>query len=77
VEGVERVVPSYELGVSEDATYLMQRVQDDGGLASYVLVGTDHPTNHHTPTFDVDERSLDIGVSLLTETALQLSRQRP
>jgi len=77
VEGVERVVPSYDLGVSEDATYLMQRVQDDGGLASYVLVGTDHPTNHHTPTFDVDERSLDIGVSLLTETALQLSRQQP
>jgi len=77
VDGVERVVPTHDLGVSEDATYLMERVQDRGGLATYVVVGTDHPTNHHTPTFDVDERSLDIGVSLLTETAVELSRQCP
>ncbi|SER10978.1 amidohydrolase [Natrinema salaciae] len=76
VDGVERVVPSTEFGVSEDVTYLMDHVQDDGGLASYVLVGTDHPTNHHTPTFDIDETSLEIGVSVLAETAVELS-QRP
>ncbi|WP_394739666.1 amidohydrolase [Natronococcus roseus] len=75
VEGVERVVPSTEFGVSEDVTYLMNRVQDHGGLASYLLVGTDHPTNHHTPTFDVDERSLEIGVGVLSETITELSRR--
>ncbi|QSW99625.1 amidohydrolase [Haloterrigena alkaliphila] len=77
VEGVERVVPTEEFGVSEDVTYLMERVQDAGGLASYVLIGTDHPTSHHTPTFDIDESSLEIGVALLTETATELSRRRP
>ncbi|WP_226039172.1 amidohydrolase [Natrinema sp. DC36] len=77
IEGVDRVIPSEEFGVSEDVTYLMQRVQDEGGLASYVLVGTDHPTSHHTPTFDIDEESLEIGVTLLTETATELSRRRP
>ncbi|UIP01429.1 amidohydrolase (plasmid) [Halobaculum sp. CBA1158] len=77
VDGIDRVIPSEEFGVSEDGTYLMQRVQDDGGLASYVLIGTDHPTSHHTPTFDIDEASLDIGVSLLSETVVELSRRRP
>ncbi|WP_226003968.1 amidohydrolase [Natrinema salinisoli] len=76
VDGVERVISSEEFGVSEDVTYLMERVQDDGGFASYVLVGTDHPTSHHTPTFDIDESSLEIGTSLLSETAIELS-QRP
>ncbi|WP_254524996.1 amidohydrolase [Natrinema caseinilyticum] len=77
VEGVERVVPSEDFGASEDVTYLMERVQDGGGLASYVLVGTDHPTSHHTPTFDVDEECLEIGVAVLSETAIELSRRRP
>ena len=77
VDGVDRVIPSEEFGVSEDGTYLMQRVQDAGGLASYVLIGTDHPTSHHTPTFDVDEASLAIGVDLLSDAFVELSRRRP
>jgi len=77
VDGVERVIPTEEFGVSEDGTYLMQQVQDAGGLASYILVGTDHPTSHHTPTFDVDEESLAIGVGLLSDAFVELSRRRP
>ena len=77
VEGVERVVPTEEFGVSEDVTYLIERVQENGGLASYVLVGTYHPTSHHTPTFDIDEESLAIGVNILSETFVELSRRRP
>jgi len=77
VDGVERVIPTEEFGVSEDGTYLMRQVQEAGGLASYVLIGTDHPTSHHTPTFDVDEESLAIGVDLLTDAFVALSRRRP
>jgi len=65
VTGVDSVLHSAPLGGSEDATYLMDRVQENGGRASYVGVGTDHPGGHHTPTFDVDERSLAIGVDVL------------
>ena len=65
VTGVERVVRRAALGGSEDATYLMQHVQDRGGDATYVAIGTDHPGGHHTPTFDVDEDSLEIGVDTL------------
>lgn len=74
VEGVDDVVPVADFGASEDATFLMQRVQEAGGHACYLIVGTDHPTSHHTPTFDVDERSLDIGVEVLTQSVLRIGQ---
>ncbi|WP_254543460.1 amidohydrolase [Halomarina pelagica] len=77
VPGVDSVVRSDDLGGSEDATFLMQRVQDRGGKAAYLCVGTDHPGGHHTATFDVDEDSLPIGVELLTSAILRLADQRP
>ena len=73
VEGVDSVRPTADFGASEDATFLMERVQDEGGLASYLIVGTDHPTSHHTETFDVDERSLGVGVEVLTESILAVA----
>ncbi|ELY91733.1 amidohydrolase [Natrialba hulunbeirensis JCM 10989] len=76
-QGVNQVIGTTEFGVSEDVTYLMERVQDDGGLASYVLIGTDHPTNHHTPTFDIDEASLEIGVTVLSEAIRECTHQQP
>ena len=72
VSGVESVLHSAPLGGSEDATYLMDRVQARGGRASYVGIGTDHPGGHHTPTFDVDERSLEIGVDVLAGAIARL-----
>ncbi|NHN49475.1 M20 family metallo-hydrolase [Halostella sp. JP-L12] len=77
VDGVDTVVPSADFGASEDATFLMKRVQEDGGLAAYLIVGTDHPTSHHTPTFDVDERSLATGVDVLTNSILAVAEDGP
>ena len=74
---VTRATRRGDLGGSEDATFLMQRVQDNGGLATYVGVGTDHPGGHHTSTFDVDESSLGIGVDVLTDAIVETSRQAP
>ncbi|AHG01209.1 indole-3-acetyl-L-aspartic acid hydrolase (plasmid) [Halostagnicola larsenii XH-48] len=75
--GTETLVPTADFGASEDATFLMERVQENGGLASYLIVGTDHPTSHHTPTFDVDESSLDHGLSVLLETIRELEHRHP
>ena len=66
-DGVETVLDRDDLGGSEDATYLMRAVQEAGGHAAYVCIGTDHPGGHHTDTFDVDEESIGIGVSVLTD----------
>lgn len=65
VDGVTSILDSDDLGGSEDATVLMQRVQENGGTAAYVGIGTDHPDGHHTPRFDVDERSIQIGIDVL------------
>ena len=77
VPGVDRVVPTADFGASEDATFFMDRVQDDGGLAIYSIVGTDHPTSHHTSTFDVDEPSLRHGVDVVVGTIRELERRHP
>ena len=64
-------------GGSEDATILMREVQSHGGQAAYVGIGTDHPTDHHTATFDVDERSIPIGVDVLAGAVRALGGRRP
>jgi aminobenzoyl-glutamate utilization protein A len=74
---VDSVLDRAELGGSEDATYLMSHVQERGGLATYVGVGTDHPGGHHTATFDVDERSLPVGVDVLAGAVERIGRERP
>ncbi|WP_280536505.1 amidohydrolase [Halopenitus sp. POP-27] len=60
------------LAASEDATYLMQAVSENGGTATYLGIGASNPSGHHTPAFDIDERSLSIGVSVLSDSVLTL-----
>ena len=74
---VERARRRGEIGGSEDATFLMQRVQNNGGLATYLAVGTDHPGGHHTSTFDVDEESLRLGVDVVSDAIERVSVNRP
>lgn len=73
-ERVETVTSTAEFGASEDATYLMNAAAEDGSESTYVLVGTDHLSGHHTPSFDIDESSLALGAEVLTRTILMYSR---
>ena len=75
-DGVDTVLEGDSLGGSEDATYLMRRVQEHGGEAAYVGVGTDHPGGHHTPTFDVAERDIAVGIDLLAGVVGDLAGER-
>ncbi|MFP8955963.1 amidohydrolase [Natrialbaceae archaeon A-CW3] len=77
VDGVEKILERDQLGGSEDATFLMREVQQNGGLACYVGVGTDHPGGHHTSTFDVDEASLRHGIDVLAGAIEQVSLEQP
>jgi aminobenzoyl-glutamate utilization protein A len=72
VEGVTSRLRRDSLGGSEDATYLMQYVQDTGGEACYVGVGTSHPGGHHTATFDVEEDTIGIGIDTLAGAIARL-----
>ncbi|MFC7221647.1 amidohydrolase [Halalkalicoccus sp. GCM10025322] len=77
VEGVDRVLERDALGGSEDATYLMREVQKNGGYAAYVGIGTDHPGGHHTATFDIDERSIGIGIDVISGAIEEIAATQP
>jgi aminobenzoyl-glutamate utilization protein A len=61
---VTRVHAGWSIGGGDDATFMMQRVQDRGGKAAYFLIGSDIPAVHHAVDFDIDEASLERGVRL-------------
>lgn len=63
VDGVEEIVPSSKFAAgSEDATYMMDQVQRQGGLATYAVFGTTLAAGHHHEKFDIDEAVLPVAL---------------
>ncbi|GAA4714614.1 amidohydrolase [Brevibacillus fulvus] len=54
---------------SEDASFMIRRVQERGGKATYMVIGTDIPAPHHHPKFDIQEEVLPRSVKLLERIA--------
>ncbi len=71
-DGVDRTTTA-EFGGSEDASYLIRRVQEHGGTAAYLGVGAGNPSGHHTAYFDVEEPAIDVGVDVITDAIGRLS----
>ncbi|MCR8631886.1 amidohydrolase [Paenibacillus radicis (ex Xue et al. 2023)] len=67
---VKSFIPSMDLGGSEDIVYMMNRVQQQGGKASYLLFGSPLEDGHHQVGFDFDENVLVIGTELLIRLVL-------
>jgi aminobenzoyl-glutamate utilization protein A len=63
-----RVVPEGPVGGSEDATFMMRRVQERGGKATYMLFGSPTGGGHHHPRFDFREEAMEAGVRVLART---------
>ncbi|MFT8306922.1 amidohydrolase [Acetobacter malorum] len=59
-------VRNWPIGGGDDATFMMQRVQERGGHAGYCLVGADIAAPHHSSLFDIDECALERAVTILT-----------
>ncbi|UCZ52740.1 amidohydrolase [Bacillus shivajii] len=74
-ESITRVIPKASLGGSEDATYMIRRVQECGGKATYMLFGTPLPAGHHHPKFDYDEDVLGIGVETYARLLWHLAKK--
>jgi aminobenzoyl-glutamate utilization protein A len=69
VAGIAEVVPEWSIGGGDDATFMLQRVQQRGGEAVYFILGCDIAAVHHATDFDIDEAALDQGVRLFTGIA--------
>jgi aminobenzoyl-glutamate utilization protein A len=74
--GVEVDADTHVTGGSEDATYFMRRVQERGGQAIYAVVGSDIPSGHHTPEFDIDEKDFPWAIEALSTGILALGAER-
>ncbi|ASF38104.1 amidohydrolase [Halobacillus halophilus] len=55
---IHEVIPVARVSGSEDASFMMNEVQSQGGQATYMLFGTHLPDNHHSPSFDFEEEVL-------------------
>jgi aminobenzoyl-glutamate utilization protein A len=54
---------------SEDASFMIKRVQERGGKGTYMIIGTDLPAPHHHPKFDIQEEVLPHAVELFNRIA--------
>lgn len=71
VPGVEHVCSTWPGAAgSEDATWMMERVQSKGGKASYMIFGTELSAGHHNEKFDFNEQVMSIALSTLARIAL-------
>ncbi len=66
------IMPSCYFGASEDCTYFMERVQQHGGKAAYIMIGAAIAAGHHDFRFDFDESALTQAVALVSATAAEL-----
>ncbi|BDH45945.1 peptidase M20 [Salmonella enterica subsp. enterica serovar Choleraesuis] len=66
-----------EAAGSEDATWMIERVQQRGGQASYLIFGTDLSAGHHHGKFDFNEQVMLTAVKTLTLLALNLPQFTP
>ena len=64
-----------DIGGSEDAGYFMERVQKNGGRASYLMYGTPIAAGHHNSHFDFNEEALWKAAATLTEMGIYYSNK--
>lgn len=58
IEAFDEVRESSSFGASEDFAHFMSVVQSSGGYGTYIQVGADLASGHHTSCFNFDERSM-------------------
>jgi hypothetical protein len=75
VQSGSRVREPVPLGASDDAALMIQRVQQRGGLGTYVAIGSEPARSHHSSDFDIDESVIGPTVELLARTIVALGRR--
>lgn len=73
ISGVTKTDDVSRMTGSDDACWLMKRVQENGGLATYIGVGAMIAAGHHNDRFDFDETAMDIALEVLYRTVKRLN----
>ncbi|OIQ52405.1 Indole-3-acetyl-aspartic acid hydrolase [Pseudodesulfovibrio hydrargyri] len=64
------VIDAMDLRGSEDFALMLAEVQHQGGLGTYLMLGSDLAAGHHNARFDFDERCLAPGAALFARCVL-------
>ncbi|WP_430790380.1 amidohydrolase [Virgibacillus flavescens] len=59
---LKEVLPTIEVAGSEDASYMINKVKENGGKATYMLFGTKLDYPHHHRQFDFEESTLAVAL---------------
>lgn len=69
----DKIENTCDFGASEDATFYINEVNQNGGKAEYILFGTEIAAPHHNNKFDFNEDVLIKGVNIYTNLVLKLN----
>lgn len=72
--GVKEIHKDVDFGGGEDYTYMMGKVQSQGGQATEMIIGTPLKAPHHNGRFDFDEAVLPLAVQIFTKIALDICK---
>lgn len=62
------------IGGTDDASVMMNKVQENGGIATYVGIGTDTTQPLHNAEFDLDEDAIPAAIEMLTHAIEELHK---
>lgn len=65
IEGFTTILGMKDFMASEDFTVFLNKVQESGGIGTYIQVGATRTSGHHTSTFDFDETAMPPAMELL------------
>lgn len=68
----DEVTDAYPINGSEDFSYYMERVQQNGKQAAFIMYGAATTAANHNSSFDIDEACLVKALHLLTACAAEL-----
>ncbi|WLD93591.1 amidohydrolase [Alkalihalobacillus sp. AL-G] len=64
---ITKIHHALPLGASEDVSFMIDRVQKNGGLATFLIFGSPLPAGHHHPRFDFDEQVIPTAVEAFSK----------
>ena len=81
IERAAKKVPWFEkiyfegnVGGTDDASVMINKVQDNGGIATYAGIGCDTTQTLHSAEFDLDEESIPAAIQMLVHAVEELNK---
>lgn len=73
VSWFEKIYFEGNVGGTDDASVMINKVQDNGGIATYVGIGCDTTQTLHNAEFDLDEDSIPAAIEMLAYATEELN----